>query len=108
MKNNLESHKTPINYDFGVDIITRDNKIAIQCKYWTNAVGLDAVQQIFSGAKFYDAQVPIVVSNNTFTNSAKILANKLKVKLITLPFYKNYEHTNIYNAFIQELNSCID
>lgn len=69
--------------DQGVDIIAFKNgkKYGIQCKYYTSPVGNKAVQEAFAGAKFYDCDIAAVMTNNTFTKSAKDLAFKTNVLL---------------------------
>ena len=69
--------------DQGVDIIAYKglNKYAIQCKYYSSPVGNKAIQEVYSGGDFYDCDKYIVMTNNTFTKSAKDLARKLNVEL---------------------------
>jgi len=69
--------------DQGIDIIAykRGKKYGIQCKYYTYPVGNKAVQEAFAGAKFYDCKKSVVLTNNTFTKSAKELAEKIGVDL---------------------------
>jgi restriction system protein len=54
----------------------------LQRKRYSTAVGVDAVQQVFAGQRFYDARFAAVVSNNSFTIGAKELATKCGVKLL--------------------------
>lgn len=70
--------------DQGVDIIAHKNgkKYAIQCKYYKHPVGNKAVQEAYSGANFYDCDAAIVMTNNTYTRSARELADKLNVILL--------------------------
>lgn len=69
--------------DQGVDIIAykHGKKYGIQCKYYTYPVGNKAVQEAYAGANFYDCDKAIVMTNTTFTRSAKELAEKLEVEL---------------------------
>lgn len=69
--------------DQGIDVIAYSGgkKYGIQCKYYTSPVGNHAVQEAFAGAKYYDCDVAVVMTNNTFTQSAKELANKTGVLL---------------------------
>lgn len=64
--------------DQGVDILAeRDNiKYAIQCKHYSQSVGNKAVQEIYTGMRFYHCHVGIVMTNNYFTQSAKDLAKE--------------------------------
>jgi len=69
--------------DQGIDVIAwKDNlKYGIQCKHYQGSVSNKAVQEAFSGAKFYDCDIAVVMTNSTFTESAKELAHKIGVKL---------------------------
>lgn len=79
-----ESKVTKGSGDQGVDIIARKNgtSIAVQCKKFNQPVGNFAVQEVFSGSAYYDVDHSIVVTNNTYTPSARRLASKLNVFLI--------------------------
>lgn len=59
--------------DFGVDILAERDKIkyAIQCKYYSSPVGNKAVQEVFTGKTYYNANIGIVVTNNVFTPAAE-------------------------------------
>ena len=69
--------------DFGADITaTKDEvKYVIQCKYYTSAVGIKAVQESYSAKDFYNAHVAVVATNNVFTKAAATLAEQLNVIL---------------------------
>lgn len=69
--------------DYGADIVAEKDGVryVFQCKYYTSQVGIEAIQQIYSAKTYYDAHVAIAVTNNVFTNAAKILADELKVIL---------------------------
>lgn len=69
--------------DQGIDIIAsrRGKRYGIQCKYYTHPVGNKAVQEAFAGAKYYDCERSIVLTNNTFTKSARELAERTGVEL---------------------------
>lgn len=64
--------------DQGVDILAeRDGiKYAIQCKHYSQPVGNKAIQEIYTGMRFYHCHVGIVMTNNYFTQSAKDLARE--------------------------------
>lgn len=70
--------------DQGVDVIATKNgvSVAIQCKMFNQPVGNAAVQEVFAGSGYYDADLCAVVTNNTYTTSARKLASKLNVMLI--------------------------
>lgn len=69
--------------DQGIDIIAYSGgkKYGIQCKYYSSPVGNHAVQEVFTGARYYRCDVAVVMTNSTFTKSAKELANKTGVLL---------------------------
>lgn len=69
--------------DQGIDIIAfKDGvKYGIQCKCYSSDIGNKAVQEVYSGARFYDCHVPVVLTNRHFTPSAKELAKKTNVIL---------------------------
>jgi restriction system protein len=70
--------------DQGVDIIASNQRlsVAIQCKKYSNPVGNKAVQEVTSGATFHNAEYSVVVSNSTYTTSARQLAAKSGVLLL--------------------------
>lgn len=70
--------------DQGIDIVAEKNdvKVILQCKLYSSPVGNKAVQEAISGKVFADALYAVVVTNNSFTPSAKQLANTSGVKLI--------------------------
>lgn len=69
--------------DYGVDILASDKhyRYAIQCKYYNKPVGVSAVQQAYSGCQYYECDIPVVVTNHTFTSQAQKLAVTNGVKL---------------------------
>lgn len=74
---------TPGSGDQGIDIVaTKDSvKYGIQCKCYSSNVGNDAVQQAYSGSRYYNCNVAAVITNQYFTKSAKELAEKTAVIL---------------------------
>ncbi len=62
--------------DFGIDVIAHrsGHKYAVQCKYYTSAVSLDAVQEVVAGMAYYKCDKAMVVTNSTYTDAAKELA----------------------------------
>lgn len=79
-----DSNVTKGSGDQGVDIIAVKYgvSVAIQCKMYNQPVGNSAVQEVFSGKEYYDSSLCAVVTNNTYTPSARRLAAKLNVILI--------------------------
>lgn len=70
--------------DQGVDIFATSlnkAKYGFQTKYYTGSVGNQAVQEIISGVQYFKLNVGVVVTNSTFTNSAKKLAESSGILL---------------------------
>ncbi len=69
--------------DQGVDILARKHrrKYGIQCKYYSSPVGNHAVQQAFAGARYYDCDIAAVMTNSTYTEGARALAERTDVRL---------------------------
>jgi restriction system protein len=78
--------RTPKTGDQGVDLIAEKNgdRKAIQCKYYSRPVGNKAVQEVIAGTNFYQCISAAVISNASFTKSARKLAENSNVKLISL------------------------
>lgn len=74
---------TQASNDYGVDVIAfKDNiKYAIQCKYYSGSVGVDAVKEVIAGRKYYNCHVGVVATNSFFTHNAKYLAESNYVVL---------------------------
>lgn len=71
--------------DQGVDlIVSRDaRRVAVQAKgYLNQSVGNGAVQQAHAGMGFYNCHAAAVVTNATFTSSARVLAERVGCRLI--------------------------
>lgn len=70
--------------DQGVDVLANKGlvSVAIQCKFYTNPVGNDAVQQVVGGKGFYKTTHAAVVTNSSYTFSAKQLAQSMDVLLL--------------------------
>lgn len=86
LKNNgWQAKTTQKSADQGIDVIaTKDGvTVALQCKLYSRPVGNKAVQEAFSGKEFYQADIAGVVSNNTYTISAKRLAKNCGVLLLS-------------------------
>ena len=81
--------------DHGADVIVENNSIrlAVQCKFYTGAVGNNSVQEAFSAKSYYDCQYACVVCNSTYTPAAKRAASKLGVALLHHAEIKNYLDT---------------
>lgn len=71
--------------DFGADLIGLDTygrKAVIQCKLYKKPVGVKAVQEVIAARQYYRTSRAIVVTNSTFTKSAKKLAYRCGVELL--------------------------
>lgn len=70
--------------DFGVDVIAHKggHKYAVQCKYYSNSVGLSAVQEAVTGMAYYKCDRAMVVTNSSFTKAARDLARANNVLLL--------------------------
>ncbi|RJS63072.1 restriction endonuclease [Priestia filamentosa] len=70
--------------DFGADLIMKGpQKIVIQAKRYgrKNRVGISAIQQIYGAKAYYKADEAWVITNSTFTKSARALAQACNVQL---------------------------
>ena len=70
--------------DQGIDLIANHGnvKAVFQCKKYSQPVGNSAVQEIIAGKQFEQASIAAVVSNHSYTHSAKQLANATDVHLL--------------------------
>lgn len=85
--------------DQGVDILANKQgfTLAIQCKKYSNPVGNKAVQEVSSGKRYYHADACAVVTNNTYTPSARSLAIAESVLLL------HHDDLHILDEKIEEL-----
>ena len=74
---------TKASGDFGVDILAEKEGVtyAIQCKRYTDPVGVKAIQEAYAGREYYDRMVGAVLTNQYFTAPAVEAAKKLKILL---------------------------
>ena len=75
---------TKASGDYGIDIVARKgffDKYAIQCKQYSNPVGVSAVQEAVAGKAVYNCNVAMVVTNSTYTKAAIKLARENNVIL---------------------------
>lgn len=74
--------------DQGADVIAtkcingREVKAILQCKLYSSPVGNAAVQEVFSAKQHHYADVAAVVTNQSYTKSAKELSNTTGVILL--------------------------
>ena len=83
---------TPKTGDQGADIVMRyrDLTAVVQCKLFSQPVGNGAVQEVIAAREYYRASVAIVVSNATYTTSARQLAAGANVALLHHNDIRNY------------------
>ncbi len=83
-KHGWDANPTTATGDQGIDIIGKINGITavFQCKRYSQPVGNAAVQEVIAGKTFAQAQYAAVVSNSTFTKSARQLADTANVYLL--------------------------
>lgn len=64
---------TPGSGDQGVDVVAEKDglKYAFQCKRYNSDLGNTPVQEVFTGARFYNCHVGVVITNRNFTQGAK-------------------------------------
>lgn len=71
--------------DFGADIIIEkdDIRTAVQVKRYAynNNVGVEGVNQVIAGTKFYDCDNALCVTTSDYTKAARILARNTGVEL---------------------------
>ena len=73
----------PASHDYGIDIIADKDGIsyAIQCKCYSDPIGIKAIQEAYAGKDYYKAMIGVVMTNQGFTKSAREFADKLNVVL---------------------------
>lgn len=70
--------------DQGADLILKSDEgetVVVQAKQWSGAVGNSAIQEAFAAKTHYKASKSMIVTNSTFTRSAKELALSTGVEL---------------------------
>ncbi len=70
--------------DYGADLIAEKEgiKLAIQCKRYSTQVGLHAIQEAFTGCRYYNCDKAWVITNSSFTFQAESMAEKCGVRTI--------------------------
>ena len=76
--------RTTASGDQGVDLILKQDGtwIAVQAKGYAESVGNSAVQEVHTGMWFHKCQRCAVITNSTFTSSARKLASAVGCNLI--------------------------
>ena len=75
---------TQTSGDFGADVIAVNSNgetVCIQCKHYSQPVGIKAVQEIYSAKQYYGCQKAMVITNSTYTQAAIDLAKSTGVDL---------------------------
>jgi len=87
-----KARQTKSSGDQGADVIAeKDGYICvIQCKLYSQPVGNKAVQECFSATKFYHGNMGIVITNNSYTKSARTLAESTNIELLHHSEIENY------------------
>lgn len=78
-----EIEMTKASGDYGIDILAQKEGVtyAIQCKRYSEPVGVKAIQEAYAGRDYYDRMVGVVMTNQYFTAPAVEAAKKLKILL---------------------------
>jgi len=71
--------------DQGIDVLAQKGhtRIVVQCKMYAAPVGNKAVQEVYAGKAFANADAAVVVASNGYTKSAKELAGRTGVHLLS-------------------------
>lgn len=84
LSNGWAARTTVRSGDQGADVIAEKLglRLIIQCKLYSSPVGNKAIQEAYAAKAHYQAAVAAVVTNSTFTPSARALANTTGVLLL--------------------------
>ncbi len=79
-----EARVTTGSRDFGVDVVAEKggHRLVLQCKMYSKAVGLKAVQEVATGRTYEAATSAAVVSNQRYTPAASQMASSSGVLLL--------------------------
>ncbi len=85
--------------DQGIDVIATKNgrTIGLQCKLYSSPVGNKAVQEAYAGKAFHQMDVVGVITNTSYTKSARALATDTGVKLLP-----HHDIPNLYEKMFSE------
>ncbi len=97
---------TPQSHDYGIDIIADKDGItyAIQCKCYSDTVGIKAIQEAYAGRDYYKSMVGVVMTNQSFSKPAVDFASKLNILL----WDGDYVMKLIHEVAIPEKKSMLD
>lgn len=97
--------QTTKSRDYGADLIltepSSNNKIVVQAKRYSKPVGSRAVQEILAAKLHYNAVDAWVITNNTFTPQAELLAKENQIRLIDRAELKEM-YTSVCNSFSEQ------
>lgn len=97
--------QTKKSRDYGADLLLTDistnAKIVVQAKRYSKPVGSSAVQEISASKLHYKAAEAWVITNNTFTPQAELLAKENQVRLIDRTELKEM-YTSVCNEFAEQ------
>lgn len=103
----LVVHDTPTSGDYGADLLFeyKGCRFAGQCKYYTNSVGVQAVQEIIGALGYYQAGYGVVFTNASFTQQARNLAQANGVLLLDGDALMDFAYDDrgipLFDAFLQ-------
>lgn len=107
----LVVHDTPASGDYGADLVFeyRGIRFAGQCKYYSNRVGIQAVQEIIAALGYYEADYGVVFTNAAFTQQANNLAQANGVLLLDgealMEFSYDARGIPLFDAFLKGCNT---
>lgn len=75
---------TPGSGDYGADIVAekKGRRMVVQCKRWSENVGVTAVQEVHASRSHYKADDAVVVTTMGYTRAARELARTTGVRLM--------------------------
>lgn len=101
---------TPKSGDFGADILLTDkdgSRMCVQCKQYSNPVGIKAVQEVIGAKAYYGCTRAAVITTSTFTPAAKELAKRSGVELYE-KFYPKTKDDLDWIDRMEEIDSIIE
>ena len=78
---------TKASGDFGADVLCEypdGRTVCIQCKHYSQPVGVKAVQEVIAAKSYYRCDEAWVCASNSYTPAALEMATKTGVKLYTI------------------------
>ena len=102
---------TPASNDYGADLVFeyRGCRFVGQCKFYSKAVGLKAVQEVLGALSVYNAHCGVVFTNSSFTQQAQNLAAANGVLLIDgfglAQFEYNQYGIPVFDQFLNQQNA---